>query len=456
MNGQPALVFLVVATCLSGCLSTHSSADRPLHAFRAIYKADGGAINVSFDGPIKVADRDFTVRTAYALDVDFGAGAMHDGERESPESHFRYWLDKELLVVRVEHLCPERMDDGLCQPLSYVAWRSQGAPPPLGLFWPRLQDRTSLPIQGGLQPWNRTWTQTAQGFESRQSIAMGEFLDLTGPMQWTRNSDLPQHFEGNIHSSAARFTVTADLAHVEYGPELPAADAWPKAIFVGHALEHPALLFEGEDDPIPTRSFSVKDAYGHLRDLSADAKTMLDSGGCVVGVDVMPLSGWSGGNVSPLPLSIHQLDTNASRIKFILRNGDSLRHFEVEYEFRGAQPEQWAAREVSMGRRDFVSCDQRSSVAPLTSLPDFMRLVGGLPIDGHPPLEVYGIAWLARSQLSRSLGPISYYAAPWDVRANTDGFTVTNQVYFEAGPGWWEHVVLPPSTMARLDGSAPG
>lgn len=453
-------VFILLLPFLAGCTSSGPDEEVPIavKGFIASYRTENQKlIEIELGGPVYAADRDLTPRLAYVLDVSAEAGAFVP-EEGSPGFAYalRYFIDADLLVVRVDDYCVRSTPQGCDESRVYAAWRGQGAPPPFGVLWPNLLDVEELPILGSLRSWNLQVNRTSEGFTARQDGQVPrDFLDLTGPFDFVGQSPVPAHFEG-VATSTFRYSVSADLTSFTEGPILPPAEAWPKQMFSGVADPDRPTLFEGDDLLVKGRDFTHRQAFDRMLSMSSKARDTMAAGGCVASLAVMPESGRSG-NFTPVTGPVEQgaVSTNSSELTFGIADASG-RVQEYRLEHRAATwlfPENWTLTEEADDRR--VDCMARSAVKPTMPFASFVATVQQLPVVGGAHAQSYGFVWSKRSGWSADLGGEGFYAGLGRIDYSAVGFQIMDQVYFDAGPGWWEHMYISRETMAAIDAGAP-
>lgn len=437
-------------------MSSESDESGPMvvNGFVASYRTENHKqIDLELSGPVLAADRDLTPRLAYALDVIAEAGAFVpvDGS-PSPPYRLRYFLDADLLVVRVDDPCVRIDSQGCADSRVYAAWRGQGAPPPFGVLWPNLLQVKELPILGSMRAWNLRVDRTPDGFTARQETQVPrDFLDLTGPFEFVGKGPVPVRFEGTA-TQFTPYSVAADLMTFSEGPVLPAAETWPKRLFTSEADPGRPTLFEGDDLVVRGRDFTHREAFDRMLEMSSKARETMAAGGCVASLQVTPESG-RGGNLTPVtgPVERGAFSTNTAEFRFGVASalGEVQEYRLVHRTGTWLFPENWTLTEEASDRR--ADCKALLAVRPTMAFAAFVTAVQQLPVPGGAYAQSYGFVWSKKSGWSADLGGETFYAGLGRTDYSAVGFQVTDQVYFDAGPGWWEHMYIGQETMAAID-----
>lgn len=453
LEGGGRLVSALLALCLvlAGCAAPESS-EGPLQGFFVEYESLAGSVlQASLTGPRAIMDRDGHPRAAYQLSLVAQEGVLRaENGSAGPPFSVIYHIDADHLVVRIDLACQSRLADGACNPQTMAIWTAQGLPPPLGFLWPRLQGRTSLPFMGTTWPWDVLFSHEGTGTIATQGdVPLGMLLDASGPLSFS-GLDYPDGIRGTV-SMQGQYTIDLTRRSVRDGGPLGVADTWPKALVDKKPWSAAPVLFDGQDANVLTRRFSYSQALDELTARNGEASRRIAEGGCVVGLKVTPVSGSTqGGDGFGVQDSL--LGINYSRLAFDIAGASGgARSYVLTYRSANAiQPEAWAVEEPGDGNAE--TCAEKAQVQPSVSLTAFLDRVAALPIDGEFQINTYGALWSPRPAWRDQVGDATYYAAPYDSASlPANGITVTNQVYFLPGPGWWDQVYLPDETLRRLD-----
>ena len=442
--------WLLLLAPLAGCLTDSGlAAEEPLVGFAAEYGTSrGGLIQIEFLAPRMTMDRDLAVRSAYVLDVSIVEGSLATSAGSpSPPLQVRFHLDASLHVMRVD-TCPIA---DTCDSQLRASWTEQGLAPPLGIFWPRLDSHDTLTIMGQRMPWPREASELDRGTRiTVEASPAPHLLEFVGQYEYREGLSIPTRIQGQVRLGEV-YAMEADLKSYVPGDALEAAHMWPNPEVERRPSSSTPLLFPGEDAQVIGRPFTHVQAFNELLNQSPRASELMAQGGCVTGVSVTPVSGQGGFGDSDSQM----LGSNASTLQFRIASGDKqYSEFELEYQ-TGVLfgPPTWRASET--GDRGAGSCDSKWGVGFKTDLPQFLDLVDRLPIVDDPPTNAYGVIWTPKPSWRNQAGDATFFAAPFHRIANS-GFTVTNQVYYLPGPGWWDSMYLPRSTLESLDsGSDP-
>jgi hypothetical protein len=440
-------ILTIPAFLTAGCLADAPDQE-PLRSFRATYRAEGETqIEVAFGGPVLIADRDFTRRLAYPLDVEIPQGAMIDSSGvPSPAFHLRYYLDTSLTVVRADSSCISEGPE--CETHVLVDWTVQGLPPPFGMFWNRFEPLHPATMLGARVDWKFEVQHGRETQVVQEGLPGNKFLDLTGPVVLTEH-DFPKSFAGSV-TLARKYSVSANLADFGLGPPVDNAESWPIDLFTGQPWQNPPRQFENERESVPGRTFSYEEALNQLLSRSEPARETVQNG-CIVGVKVIPLSGDAPGMEAAQSL----FAVNYTTITYRIGVGDSYREFELEYRSGSPlQQENWEVRET--GKSGPASCVAKNAIRPTTQFTAFLAQVRTIPIPGEFSINTFGVVYNPPSPDRNAIGGTVYYAAPYNTAERpANGVIVPNQVFYLAGPGWWDHVYLPRQAVGSLDSGLP-
>lgn len=462
------MVWLVLLVLLAGCANptlpdTSSPATQvqgtTWHAFTAQYELvdqEAGAtwlLDLELGQPQTIADQDLQPTLAYPLRMAFHAPEMRFEERT-------FWLDGTRLV-REDHFCGFYFGENGegCGDRRIVRWDLQGGLPPFGIGWPQLVGEGTETFFLGLPQETRLvkrdgWLGLADGVEVPYALYL--------------NHSNTYRYDGGWVPTAMRFHAafsTADQVWegrrvaLQVGEPLAPIDGWTLADGQRDGRAAPPLFTAAATAQVFGIGITYQDAFDGWLALRPDAKATLDSGGCVVQVQALPLIG-----DSPLPDNVDVLAYEGVSFKAYLADATgNITWWSWDYSRPLAdlpapanilQPNGFSASDPHPFEGLRIPCVTEYGF-DLTDPQSVLQQAWILPLDSGLPCGFHYKRARAGNVYDHATGPVTFTAILSDaVTDNKPLSPMSWGLYYvtqDAQTGAWSEVHLLESDMARLD-----